>query len=175
MRIMVVFSALMLMASAAADTFKKGPLITEFGPHAEVNHQIVLNADTRFQVAFDVAEQGETGKINTRFESLARFLNMHVANGVDAKNIDLALIVHGKAAWDLTQNSAYEAKFGAQNANLPLLEALQAHGVRITVCGQSTIHYEITNQMLAEGVKMSLSAMTEHAILQQRGFTLNPF
>ena len=35
--------------------------------------------------------------------------------------------------------------------------------------------YDITGGDLLPGVEMSLSAMTAHALLQQDGYTLNPF
>lgn len=48
-------------------------------------------------------------------------------------------------------------------------------GVRIIVCGQSAAHYEVATGELLPGVEMALSAMTAHALLQQEGYTLNPF
>ncbi len=42
-------------------------------------------------------------------------------------------------------------------------------------CGQSAASNHIANADLLPGVKMSLSAMTAQALLQQSGYTLNPF
>jgi intracellular sulfur oxidation DsrE/DsrF family protein len=47
--------------------------------------------------------------------------------------------------------------------------------VRIIVCGQKAAYYNVTSDDLLPGVKMALPAMTAHALLQQQGYTLNPF
>jgi len=48
-------------------------------------------------------------------------------------------------------------------------------GVRVILCGQTAAYYDISNDDLLPGVEMALSAMTAHALLQQEGYTLNPF
>ena len=55
------------------------------------------------------------------------------------------------------------------------IEALLAEDVRFILCGQSAAALGIQRQSLAPGVQMALSAMTAHALLQQQGYTLNPF
>ncbi|NVJ99163.1 MAG: DsrE family protein [Alphaproteobacteria bacterium] len=157
-------------ALGGADAFSKGPLIKEFGPVATVEMTRTLPADSRFAVSFDVAEQSEEGKVNRRIESAARFLNMHVAAGVKAENITLAIVIHGKAVFDVSR----DARHGAENATAELVKILLQHGVRIQVCGQSAAYYDVGPDDLLPGVEMALSAMTAHAQLQQQGFTLNP-
>ena len=172
----IVFLGLTLSCGLAmAGDFKKGPLIKEFGPHAQVQHNDKLNNQTRFKLAFDVADKAEPGKVNRKFESLARFLNMQVANGVPADSIELALIVHGKASEDLLNQAEYQKRNSTENANAALLSQLAKYGVDIRVCGQSASYYKIDNELLLPEVTMSLSAMTAHALLQQQGYTVNPF
>lgn len=168
----LAFSSLTLAEPAV---FNKGPLITDFGQHAKVEAMLPLPADAKFKVAFDVAEQAEPGKLNKRFNSLARFVNMHVANGVKAENIQLALVVHGKAGFDLLSEQAYHQKFSHSNANIALIKALAAQGVQVMLCGQSAAAMEISAKNLMPEVQLGLSAMTLHALLQQQGYTLNPF
>jgi len=158
----------------AAD-FSKGPVIKNYGGVAEVTQTAPLSGKEHFKVAFDVAEQGEHGKTNRRFESLARFLNMQARAGVPPQQVELALVVHGKAGFDLLGNKFFVEKFGGENPNAPLLAELQKHGVRVILCGQSAAYQEIDNTQLLPGVEMALSAMTAHALLQQNGYTLNPF
>ena len=43
------------------------------------------------------------------------------------------------------------------------------------ICGQSASVYGVKAEHLIEGVELELSAMTAHALLQQRGYTVNPF
>ena len=104
---------------------------------------------------------------------------MHVAAGLKASNIDLAMVIHGGAVKDMTQNAHYQTleanKDDKLNLNAKLIKALQAHGVKFYVCGQSATYYGVKTENLLPGVKMSLSAMTAHALLQQQDYTLNPF
>jgi len=167
---MKTYSLLILLltsVSAYADKFTTGPLIKDYGPHAKVEQELKFDKSTVFKVAFDIAAQGEKDKPNRKFVTPARFLNMHVANGVAATNIDLAVVVHGKATKDLVDS--------ADNPNKALIAELVKHNVKFYVCGQSAAYYEVTNDDLLPGVEMALSAMTAHALLQQNGYTVNPF
>jgi intracellular sulfur oxidation DsrE/DsrF family protein len=106
---------------------------------------------------------------------------MHVTHGIQAKNIQLALVVHGKAGFDLLKDKVYQKYQQALavdvkgNPNTPLIDELIKNNVKIYLCGQSAAYVGIKNEDLHSGVKMSLSAMTAHALLQQEGYTLNPF
>lgn len=115
------------------------------------------------------------GEVNRKIETLARFINMHVANGVSAENIHLALVVHGKAGFDLLKSRLYQEKFNSTNANSALLQDLMKNQVQIYLCGQSAAYYDIDKPLLEPGVKMALSAMTAHAVLNSKGYSLNPF
>ncbi|TAD78169.1 MAG: hypothetical protein EAY70_07255 [Sphingomonadales bacterium] len=174
--------ALALAASplAAQDmsAFKPGPVLAEFGAHAPVPGVDKLPADSRFAIAFDVSTPAAEGAANRGFDSAARFLNMHVAHGVPQENIRLVVVVHGKAALELLTDAAHAANPLSRQGDNPsakLVEALLAEDVRFILCGQSAAVYGIKPEHLIPGVEMALSAMTAHALLQQRGFTVNPF
>jgi intracellular sulfur oxidation DsrE/DsrF family protein len=161
-------------SSAQIVTFKDGPVISGFGKNAVVSTHTVTK-DAQFKVVFDVASAGDSGEINRKFDSLARFINMHVAAGVKKENIQLALVVHGKASFDLLDNSHYQKKFALDNPNKSLLTVLMKNNVRVILCGQSAAGNEIDVSQLISGVEVELSAMTAHALLQQYGYTVNPF
>jgi intracellular sulfur oxidation DsrE/DsrF family protein len=162
-------------AFAGIETFESGPLIQGYGKHTKVEQDLKVPNDMALKVVFDVSDSGGETKLNRKFDSLARFLNMHVANGSKPENIDLALVVHGKAGADLLNEKAFMDKFKNNNPNSELLQLLMKNKVQIYLCGQSAAFYDIKNADLADGVQMSLSAMTAHAILQQQGYHLNPF
>lgn len=165
----------MITSAQAEQTTTDGPLIKGYGRHYAVEQSIAVPENTKFKVAFDVSEQTSSQELNRRFDSLARFLNMHAANGVKPENIELALIVHGKAGFDILSNQAYQKRFQQDNPNSELLGLLQKHNTQIFICGQSAAYYQIANQDVAPGVQVALSAMTANALLQQQGYTLNPF
>lgn len=156
--------------------FHAGTVIKDFGPVATVDGHEPLPASATFSVAFDVAEAAKPGAINRTLESAARFINMHAEAGVPRDAVRVAVVVHGPASFDLTDAASFGKKHdGAANANLAAIAALIDNGVEIHLCGQSAAALGITRADLAPGVKMALSAMTAHALLQQHGYTLNPF
>lgn len=170
MRAAIAALAFSMAAPAAAQdmsAFETGPVLEEFGPHAPVPGVQQLPADAEFAVAFDVSIPATEGSPNRGFMAAARFLNMHVAHGVPEENIRLVVVVHGKASRELLDAD--------DNPSRALVEALLAEDVRFVLCGQSAVAYGIAPEDLIPGVEMSLSAMTAHAVLQQRGYTVNPF
>lgn len=168
--------ALAQPASAQMENFKTGPVFEDFGATAPVRTDESLASDALFSIAFDVAKAADPGKINRTIESAARFINMHVAAGVPKENIHLALVVHGGASFDLTNQEFFAAhKEGKENASAAAIAQLQEHGVKFYLCGQSAAAQGIDKDDLLPGVILSLSAMTAHALLQQQGYTVNPF
>lgn len=155
--------------------FSAGPVFKEFGENVQVDGGLLNPQDQRFKVVFDVAKSNDPGKLNRNFNSIARFINMHVQAGVPEQNIEVALVVHGKATFDLLKPDAFTSKFDQTNANSTLLSDLIAQGVSIYLCGQSAHHLGVKPKDVIDEVQISLSAMTANALLQQQGYTLNPF
>lgn len=171
--------AIALAVPAAAQdmsAFTTGPVFELYGPVAPVESDMPIPEGADFKVAFDVAAGAETGKLNRTLESAARFINMHARAGVPLEKMNVAVVVHGKASEDLLGPAEFaKRRDGAENVNIALIGALTEKGVRVILCGQSAAAYGIKNDMLAPGVEMALSAMTAHALLQQTGYTVNPF
>jgi intracellular sulfur oxidation DsrE/DsrF family protein len=172
-------AALALLASPATaqdmSAFHTGPVFKDFGPHAAVPGIGQVPADTEFAVAFDASEAAKDGQRNQGFESAARFINMHVAAGVPEDNIRIAVVVHGKAVLDLLSPEGRAAHSLGDNASAAMVREMLDHGVHFIVCGQSAAAQGVTQEQLIPGVEVSLSAMTAFALLQQRGYTVNPF
>jgi len=152
------------------DAFETGPLIEEFGPNAVVETTMTWPADTQFRVSFDTTDAGDADAPLPAFVTAARFLNMHARAGVPADQLHLAVVVHGGVVRDLAA-----LKNTPDHPGAILLERLLAQNTRVIVCGQSAAYHGVSAQDLPQGVDMALSAMTAHAVLQQDGYTLNPF
>jgi intracellular sulfur oxidation DsrE/DsrF family protein len=159
------------LALAGPEAFEEGLLILGYGRVADVPGMVPIPEDAVFKVSFDVSAAAERGQVSRSLDAAARFLNMHHAAGVPVENLKLALVVHGSAHRDLLTDAAY----GGPNPNAALLAQLVKHGVQFHLCGQTAAYYGVSSEDLLPGVKMSLSAMTSHALLQQQGYTLNPF
>lgn len=157
-------------AHAGPEDFAAGPIINGYGKFAPLEDDRITS-QSQFKVAFDIATAAEPGQVNRGIDSAARFLNMHAAAGVPLENIKLAIVVHGPAASDLLATR----DDGSENPNAPLIMALIDAGVTIELCGQTAAMKDIETDSLVPGVTVSLSAMTAHALLQQGGYTINPF
>lgn len=175
-----------LAAPASAQdmsAFKNGPVFEDFGPHAPVpDADFTIPAEMDLFITFDVAKPAGKDEVNRTFESAARFVNMHNANGVEPARVRAAVVVHGKAAFDLLTDEAFAARqeFGEEeeapdNRSAPLIREGADNGVRFILCGQTAIAYGISADDLVPGVELALSAMTAHAVLQRQGYTVNPF
>ena len=172
-RALALGMVLLLAPAAYADPppgFTFGPVIEHYGPVANVADAALIPPNTHFKVVFDVSEAAEAGTVNRGLESAARFLNMHTRAGIPPANINLAIVVRGGAVRDLT----IHPRPGQDNPNAPLIAALIANHVDIYVCGQAAAHSNIGVGELLPDVRLVLSAMTEFALLQQQGYTLNP-
>ena len=155
------------VAFAGPDDFGPGPLIEAYGQIASVDYDMAIPEGASLAVAFDTATRSEAENLNPTLTSTARFLNMHVANGIAPESLRVAVVVHGGAVHDMASATA--------GANADLIATLLEHNVRVIVCGQSATYQDVGRDDLLPGVEMALSAMTAHALLQQDGYTLNPF
>ena len=164
--ILFVIICLSLSAESNSETFSTGPVFEAYGPVAAVDVTVPLPEDAAFKHSFDVATRADDGDLNRSLVSVARFINMHARAGVDVDQIQAAIVVHGGAVHDVAKGAG---------VNGDLVSALVAQNVRIIVCGQSATYYGVSKDDLLPGVEMALSAMTMHALLQQDGYTVNPF
>lgn len=160
---------------AEAPVFQKGPVFENFGENVEIDEGLTDPRSQSFKVVFDVSKENNGSGAHAGFNSIARFINMHVRAGVPLDNIDVALVVHGKATFSLLNEAAYKSRFNESNPSRDLLDKLLEEQVQIYVCGQSAVYHGIGKSDLTAQVEMSLSAMTANALLQQQGYTLNPF
>ena len=174
-----LLTALLISAPALAQdrsSFVAGPVLPDVGPIAPVEADMAIPKGTKFKIAFDVSTKATPGTLSRQIETAARTFNMHVAAGVPQKDVQIVVIVHGPAGWDLVNSDAYAARNdGKANGSADAVNKLLGAGVEFVLCGQSAASQGIKKADLIPGVKMALSAITAHALYQQRGYTLNPF
>jgi intracellular sulfur oxidation DsrE/DsrF family protein len=164
--------AVLLAAPAAATD---GPVFKGFGTHTRVEHNVAIPKGMALRHVYDVTKAA-SGKLNPGFETAARFINSHVANGVSERDVAVAVVVHGPAIVELTKPEVYAARnSGTSNASEAMVKEMLAKGVRFLVCGQAANAMGVKKADLLPGVELSISASSAHAILQAQGYTLNPF
>jgi intracellular sulfur oxidation DsrE/DsrF family protein len=162
-----------LLASPALAT--DGPVFKGFGSHTPVEHDVAIPKGMVLRHVYDVT-RAAPGTLNPGFETAARFINSHVANGMAERDVAVAVVVHGPAINELTRPAVYAARHnGAANASEAMVKEMLARGVRFLVCGQAANMMGLKKADLLPGVELTISASSAHAILQAQGYTLNPF
>ncbi|MEX0996530.1 MAG: DsrE family protein [Flavobacteriaceae bacterium] len=156
------------------------PSIENFGPAFTIENPAFKTDTTQsFKAVFDVGRAfEETEKTNKLLESAARFIRLHREAGVPINQIQVALVIHGSAVFDLLNHADYQSfreSKEAFNPNYDLITALSQEGVEIILCGQTTSFRKIDKTQLHPDVKIALSAMTALVQLQNEGFRLINF
>ena len=167
----LLIAALLATPALATD----GPVFKGFGAHTPVEHDVAIPKGMVLRHVYDVTA-ATPGKRNPGFETAARFINSHVANGMAERDVAVAVVVHGPAISELTKPEVYAARnTGAANASEAMVKEMLAKGVRFLVCGQAANAMGVKKADLLPGVELAISASSAHAILQAQGYTLNPF
>lgn len=156
---------------------KTGPVIPAFGAVWDVpDATYTTDTSGTLKAVFDVMNSPEDKtQINPWIETAARFLNMHAEAGMNPENLKVALVVHNKASTDLLDHSEYRKRFGHDNPNRELLQALMESGAQVIFCGQSSFARKVPMDQTIDGVQLSLSAMTALIQLQDQGYRLIKF
>lgn len=153
-----------------------GPVVPGFGGVFDVpDPALVAPEDQDLKLRFDVRVGPDAGELNMGFDTVARFLNMHARAGVPRERVKAALIIHGTAGKDTLVNEAYRKRYGRDNPNLALLDELKAAGVRIYLCGQTSVGRNLPRAEVTKAAAIAFSAMTAHLVLEREGYVLNPF
>ncbi len=170
----IVFFPLIGLSQA---TSQAGNVITDYGKtYPVISPDFKTDTTTPLKVVFDVGRSfNNPQKVNSLFNTAARFLNMHEQAGVPLKNLNVALVIHGNAANDLLKDEIYNQRHCIDNPNTPLLKALKDHGVQIILCGQTAAHRKLTKDKILPQVDIALSAMTALIQLQNQDYRLINF
>lgn len=173
----ILFLLIIFNCYGQQTTKASGPIIKDYGAVYKVS-QVGFNIEktTILKAVFDVDRTFEaTDKTNPLIETAARFLNLHAQSGFKPSAMNVALVIHGSASQDILTDDAYNAKFGIDNPNTPLIKALDKVGVDIILCGQTASHRDISKKEVLPEIKFALSAMTALIELQNKDYRLIKF
>lgn len=109
-------------------------------------------------------------RINPGLGEVARLINLHEANGIAKKNMNVVVVVHASALNALLTNEKYKKKYGLNNPNLDLIKELQRYGAKIVVCGQAMTFFRLEKEDLAPGIKQALTAQTVLSTYQLKNY-----
>ena len=172
-----IFFLILCFSISWSQSKKTGPVIKEFGEVWQIeNPDYKTDMKSPLKVVFDIMNSPESHqKINKSIETAARFLNMHAQAGVATPNLKAVLVVHNMASKDIITNTAYRKRYGVNNPNKDLIQALLDANVDIIFCGQSSASRGIPKEDTIEGVQLGLSAMTALIQFQNKGYQLIKF
>ena len=151
---------------------QKTTLIADFGKVFQVeNPDLLLQKDKVYKAVFDVFKDSKKDdKKNPSVATVARYINMHMQQGVPLKNLKMALVLHGAATKNALNDATYLKKYGKENPNSALLHALKQANVDIFVCGQSLYARGYKKENTSKDVQVSLSALTALVHFQSEGY-----
>lgn len=134
----------------------------------------VPDTKATYKYFWNHTDSAKTGEVNPGFQAVATMWNALRADGVPAKQIKLAIVIHGRATVDLMANAPYKARMGRDNPNIAILEQLAKAGVDIIVCGQALFNRNVPRDDLLPLVQVARSAGYAHMILAAKGYGTTP-
>ena len=168
---LLLFGMVTMLQSRAQ--FNATPLVKGFGQVLEVpSVDYGIDSKLHYMLVIDVMQAPHADSLNEGLSNGARIMNLHAAAGVSPKKMSVVFVLHNAAAFTLANNEAYKKKYGCDNPNIELIQAIQAAGARITICGQSMQKRGIAKENLLPNVQVGFSALTTIATLQQQGYTI---
>lgn len=124
------------------------------------------------KIVFDITADSKPEEVNKGLESVARYLNLNAAAGLQLADAKLALVLHGGATKAALSDAAFARHTAAKhNPNLELIRELKNCGVEVLVCGQSLARNQYAPAEVAGDVTIAVSALTVNANRQQDGYS----
>lgn len=153
------------------------PIVPKFGGIYAIP-EVKKNPDTTltYRIVIDVTQGAEkSDEINPSLNNIARMLNLHGLGGVPQERMEVVAVIHSLATPTVLANEAYQEKFGCDNPNDKLIQALSKAGVSLFVCGQSLLARDFYPQPLHPNITVSISALTIQTEYQLKGYALLKF
>lgn len=129
---------------------------------------------TTYKAVFNLTKTGKVDQVNKGLAHVARAVNVFAISGVRATHRKFAVVIHGAATDIVMNNTEYKRRTGHDNPDIKLIHALRQAGVKLYVCGQALAEHHIAHNDVNPDVTLSLSALSDLIILQQKGYVLYP-
>ena len=148
-------------------------------PAIEGYGKIHYEADAAFKpvvglsnkIVFQITRSdGAMTKPNLGLERVARVVNLYIASGVPADQLNFVVSVTGDATSAMLDNNHFKQFYGADNPNLKLINQLNKIGVKVSVCDQSVAFHHYPNDWIDKSVVHALSSPTTVSTLQNQGY-----
>ncbi|MFY8036794.1 MAG: DsrE family protein [Cyclobacteriaceae bacterium] len=173
---LIVF-ALCLMATTSFAQKRVFPAVNNYGGIFEIPYAAEKpDPNLDYKIVIEVERESENpDSLSWAINNVARLVNLHVMGGVPKEKLDVVMVIHGGATYNVMDNAAYQKKFKTNNPNLNLFKELSKAGVRIFVCGQSLINRKVDRNKMVPEVKIATSMLTTLTTYQLKGYALLKF
>ncbi|HEX7325248.1 MAG TPA: metalloregulator ArsR/SmtB family transcription factor [Rhodanobacteraceae bacterium] len=114
----------------------------------------------------------DPARVHPALDRVARVVNTFTYTGVPAGHLKFAVVIYGQATAAVLDDTHYAKLFDVSNPNLPVLHALQAHGVDVAVCAQAVVNLHYERTWIDPHVVPVLSALSRIIELGQQGYVL---
>jgi len=154
----------------------KYPVVDGIGGIYEIPSSTNPDSDIYYKIVIDLkTNQPEKESVNAGLNNVARMMNLHGLGGVSKENMSVSVVVHGLATETILTNDGYRRKNGVDNPNILLIEALEAAGAEVIVCGQSLLGRGFPQSEVNGDVEIALSMLTAVTERQHKGYHLLVF
>ena len=169
----------LLLVGAVADADEQvpqwvAPVVTGYGyinplPDAKLRPQ----SGEDYKVVFDVSAGAEgAGAVDPGLWHVARAVNLFSEHGQAAKNLDVAVVIHGSSTRAVLDETSYQARFLTNNPNAELIAKLKAAGVKLYVCGQAIVDSGFYYNHVRDEIEVVLGAIAAEILLAREGYSI---
>jgi intracellular sulfur oxidation DsrE/DsrF family protein len=171
-KLFLTTTCLVLIALFAQAQKDYKPPIEGFGKMYEVSFaEDKPDPSLDYKIIVEAGEKIENpAELFAPLEHVARMYNLHIYGGVPQKQLDVALMIWGVSIPVVMNNEAYRKKFGVDNPNIKIIEAMKSAGIKIFACGQSIMKNSIDPQTVNPDVTIALSRFTTVSTYQLKGY-----
>lgn len=160
-----LFFSLAFSYPALAETTAKDPII-----NIEKHHDI--------RVAYDIKDDVWEAGVGKALYFARGLLESYKSMGIPEKQLHISVIMHGKTAYWLLNEEAYQEYKNDPfdfNPNEKIVRELLEHGVSVEICNASMKANHWTRKNLLPGVTIVHDAYTRLIDLQHRGYAYIKF
>lgn len=158
---------------AAPATTWLHPVIAHYGRvHPRPDAAVQPDPSVDYKVFAQVtSDGGHPDKVMPALDRLARLVNLMGLSKVPPSHVHIVALLDGQASVAGATDSTYQRLTKvAKNPNLPLIHALKKAGVQLLVCGQALAEHGLPDSAVAPDVTITLSALTDTVVYQQKGY-----
>ncbi|ADR20045.1 hypothetical protein MATR_23480 [Marivirga tractuosa] len=158
-----LFIAFILCSSSLLAQEAQFPIVKGFGGIYEIDNVVEqLEKSQQVKIIIELVSGNETPEEHSFWiNNIARLMNLHGIEGLSTSDLEVKVIVHGPAVFDLLSHGNYFEKYRIpKNPNIAVWEALEEAGANVIICGQSLIARDLGRNEIWEKTHVATSALT---------------